>query len=52
MYVICIYLIKYDFGCEVDLLRPFWYSTDYRVYISEGMHVSTCLTGTIILDLV
>jgi hypothetical protein len=22
-YVICIRLIKYDLGCEVDLLRPF-----------------------------
>jgi hypothetical protein len=43
VYVICICLIKYDLGCEVDLSRPSWYSTDYRVYISDGMHMSTCL---------
>jgi hypothetical protein len=52
VYVICICLIKYNLGCEVDLSRPSWYSTDYRVYISDGIRVSTCLTGTVILDLV
>jgi hypothetical protein len=51
-YVICICLIKYDLGCEVDLLRPSWHLTDYRVYIRDGMRVSTCLTGTVILNLV
>ena len=52
MYVIGICLIKYDLGCEVDLSRPLWYSMDYRVYISDGMHVLTCLTGAVILNLV
>ena len=28
------------------------HSADYRVYISESMRVSKCLTGTAILDLV
>ena len=52
VYVICICLIKYDLGCEVDLSRPSLYSTDYRVYISDGMRMSTCLTGIVILNLV
>jgi hypothetical protein len=52
MYMMCICLIKYDLGCEVDLLRPSWSSTHYWIYISDDMRVSTCLTGTIILDLV
>jgi hypothetical protein len=50
--MICICLIKYDLGCEVNLLRPLWYSTDYWVYISDVMHVSTCLTGIAIPNLV
>ena len=45
MYVICICLIKYNLGYKVDLSRPSWYSMDYLVYISDGMHVSICLTG-------
>jgi hypothetical protein len=52
MHVICICLIKYDSGCEVDLSRPSWHSMDYQVYISDGMRMSTCLTGTVILNLI
>jgi hypothetical protein len=52
VYVICIRLIKYDLGYEVDLSRPSWYSTDYWIYISDGMHVSMCITGIVILNLI
>jgi hypothetical protein len=31
---------------------PSWHSADYQVYISESMHMSTCLEGRAILDLV
>jgi hypothetical protein len=52
MYVMCIWLIYGNLGCDVDLLRSFVILGGLPVYISESMCVSTCLAGRAVLDLV
>ena len=48
-----VYLLNHVILVVMLIYRgPSWHSADYRVYISESMRVSTCLTGTAVLDLV
>jgi hypothetical protein len=58
VYVICICLIKYDLGCEVDLLRPFvvlnrlpglykWWYARVNMF-NEDSHTWSCINWTVL----
>jgi hypothetical protein len=50
--MICIYLIKYDLSCDVDLLRPFVVLNGLPGLYKRRYARVNVLTRTVILDLV